>query len=228
MTKQVDNANPKAKLDLRRYFLRRYHAESPPHVIDCCQGDGLLWRTLRGEFKTASYWGMDLKVRRGRMKIDSARVLEQPGWRADVIDVDTYGSPWRHWHNLIRTAPGPVTVFLTDGSWHMGVDKTMLAALGLGKLAVPPGIAIRLREPGMLASLGAAVSIGLEIVEAIEAESGRNVRYFGVRLTKKTYFFFARRKARSNASLPQTFIDAYLTRGYINVILYLSIGNGPD
>lgn len=93
MTK-TDNKDPSAKLELRRYFLRKYHAGEPIHVLDCCQATGFLWRTLRQEFPIASYWGLDLKPKKGRLQIDSTRVLEQNGWKQNVVDVDTYGSPW--------------------------------------------------------------------------------------------------------------------------------------
>lgn len=57
MTRKTDNSNLGAKLDLRRYFLRKYHGEEPAHVLDCCQGDGVIWARLRQEFPLASYWG---------------------------------------------------------------------------------------------------------------------------------------------------------------------------
>ena len=44
---RTDNSDPRAKLELRRYFLRKYHPDDPPDVLDCCEGEGLLWRRLR-------------------------------------------------------------------------------------------------------------------------------------------------------------------------------------
>jgi hypothetical protein len=93
---KTDNHDPRAKLELRRYFLRKYHGDGLARVLDCCQGSGLLWGTLRQEFECESYWGLDLKRKPGRLSIDSSRVLAQPGWPQDVIDIDTYGSPWKH------------------------------------------------------------------------------------------------------------------------------------
>ncbi|HZU48538.1 MAG TPA: hypothetical protein VFA16_15010, partial [Mycobacterium sp.] len=92
---KTDNGNLEAKLGLRRHFLRRYHMENKPMVLDCCQGDGIIWRKLRQEFE-CDYWGVDVKPKRGRLSIDSVRILAQPGWPHDVLDIDTYGSPWRH------------------------------------------------------------------------------------------------------------------------------------
>ena len=114
MTK-TDNDNLEAKLELRRHFMRTYHADGLARVFDCCQGSGTIWGRLRREFTVARYWGADQKRRAGRLKIDSARVLEAPGWSDDVLDVDTYGAPWRHWWAILEHGRGPLTVFLTVG-----------------------------------------------------------------------------------------------------------------
>ena len=55
---KTDNAHVRAKLDLRRHFLRTYHADGSANVLDCCQGSAVLWSTLRREFKLAGYWVM--------------------------------------------------------------------------------------------------------------------------------------------------------------------------
>jgi hypothetical protein len=180
MATKKDNHNPRAKLELRRYFLRKYHDDGQPiHVLDCCQGSGVLWGTLRAEFPVASYWGVDLKPKKGRIKLDSVRVLQQPGWPQNVVDVDTYGSPWKHWAAILGNLLRPITVFLTIGQWQMGTDRLILSALGLGRLKVPPGIAIKLHGLGLQYLLGQA---GAWIVEAIEAISDGSARYIGLRL----------------------------------------------
>ena len=53
MTNQAktDNANLPAKLALRRYFLNKYHTSQKPLVFDACQGEGVLWETIRRSFK---------------------------------------------------------------------------------------------------------------------------------------------------------------------------------
>ena len=182
--KQTDNSNLAAKLELRRYFLDKYHAADPPGVLDCCQGDGLLWKRLQSEYTLASYWGVDLKVKRGRLKLDSVRILCQPGWPQTVVDVDTYGSPWKHYHALLETLAHPVTVFLTIGQWQMGTDSLILDALGLGELDVPPGIAIKLHDLALVRLLTAGESRGVRVVEALETigTGHASARYVGVRL----------------------------------------------
>jgi hypothetical protein len=92
-SKKTDNHNPKAKLLLRRHFLDKYHADGNADVLDCCQAGGLLWKEIRKTHQIARYWGVDLKPKKGRLKIDSVRILQQSGWPQNVIDIDTYGEP---------------------------------------------------------------------------------------------------------------------------------------
>lgn len=184
MAKQVDNSNLPAKLALRRYFLQRYHSDGSAQVLDCCQGDGVIWRTLREEFPVRSYWGVDTKVKKGRISVDSARILGQPGWPQTVIDVDTYGSPWKHWVAILANLARPITVFLTIGQWQMGVDRLLLESLGLSGLRVPPGIAIKLQKIAVSALLTRGCDSYI-IIEAVEVVSTGTARYIGLRIEPK-------------------------------------------
>src|SRR5438552_1243842 len=101
-SKKTDNHNLPAKLALRTYFLRKYHMQDVRrdaagatniNVLDCCQATGKIWGTLQREFPLAGYWGVDVKPKKGRLTIDSVKILDQPGWTQNVVDVDTYGSP---------------------------------------------------------------------------------------------------------------------------------------
>src|SRR3954469_21082851 len=107
----MENSHLKAKLDLRRHYLERYHAAGERRVFDGFQAKGLLWSILRKEFPLASYWGVDLVEKKGRIKVDSARVLAQPGWNANIVDLDAYGSPWKHWLGVLKNAERSLTVF---------------------------------------------------------------------------------------------------------------------
>lgn len=186
-TKPKDNGNLEAKLALRRYFLQRY-ANDSASVLDCCQGQGVLWGRLRSEFNIKSYFGVDLKSKPGRIKIDSVRILDQPGWPFTVIDVDTYGSPWRHWQALIKHLRHPATVFLTIGMVKIGggntsIESVMAMQIDL-KSAIPTTLKTKADERfGLTYSLATAQQHGLEIVEAVESKTdSRTVRYVGVRL----------------------------------------------
>lgn len=184
---KTDNGHLRHKLELRRHFLRKYHADTPPHVFDCCQGSKVIWTTLQSEFATASYWGVDLKPKKGRVKIDSERVLNQSGWRFDVIDCDTYGAPWKHWQAIAKHATRPITAFLTIGCtmFNGSTDNAALDALGLGAILDKLPSAFRRFLSGMSTEyslITIPLNAGLKIVEAIEAEADGNARYIGVRL----------------------------------------------
>lgn len=185
MAEKVDNANLTAKLELRRYFLRKYHADGDINVLECCQGSGILWRNLKREFPTAKVWGLDLKAKRGRLKVDSARVLCQGGWTQNVVDVDTYGSPFKHWLGMLPNVTRPLTVFLTIGTKNAMPRKagdSELMALGLGGLHVPDSLKMKLTTIATTFELARVFDHGLTPVEAMEATRGEAARYIGIRI----------------------------------------------
>ena len=186
-SRKTDNHDPSAKLALRRFFLDRYHRDGTATVCDCCQGSGFLWRELRREYKVAEYVGFDVKPRKGRLKIDSARYLAAGGWKHNCIDVDTYGAPWRHWKAILKFAQNDLTVFLTIGLIRMGGGGAMqheaLEALGIPK-QTPCGILGGLHDTAQRWLLGEALH-RFDIVEAMEAVSNGNARYVGLRLSVK-------------------------------------------
>jgi len=186
MAKKTDNHNPKAKLDLRRYFLSKYHSENPAKVLDCCQGSGQLWSRLRQEFEVERYWGIDLKPKKGRLSIDSSRVLAQSGLNYDVIDIDTYGSPWKHWEALLPNICQPTTVFLTIGLVAIGgtpLTKEVKEAIGLGELQPPRAIVASLNILAASYLLARCYNYDIMPLEAAEASAAAsNARYIGVRL----------------------------------------------
>lgn len=192
LSPQIDNSKLNAKLALRRYFLGKYHADKPPRVIDACCGDGVVWRTLRAGtgagtgaegLELASYLGIDAKRKRGRLAMDSIRFLEQPGWPADILDIDVYGSPWKHYAAALPNARGPLTVFLTIGQLRLpGTDATILQAIGLGALKPPPSILGRLHDFALTYCLTKCYDHGMILIEAAEAPRSANARYIGLRL----------------------------------------------
>lgn len=189
-TSKIDNSKLEGKLALRRYFLERYHADSPIRVFDCCAGQGKIWTELRKDFKVESYLATDTKSSTGaRLKMNSVRLLKAGQFSANVIDVDTYGSPWKHWLALLPQVHSPVTVFLTIGQPPLRSDSTIYSTMGLNftRLKVPPTLAtkvIRARSLGYM--LSEASKHGLQLVEVMEAPQGGsrkgNVRYVGVHL----------------------------------------------
>ena len=186
MAKKTDNHNPESKLKLRRHFLEKYHADGKATVFDCCQGGGVMWDAIRRTHPVASYWGVDVKPKKGRLKIDSVRVLQQ-GVSQNVIDIDTYGSPWKHWFAMIPKVTQPVTVFLTIGQISIGgspLSNESRSVLGIGKLQIPPAIGLKLNELAVEHCLYQG-DVFCKITEAVEVSSTGNARYIGIRLEPK-------------------------------------------
>lgn len=185
--KKTDNADPTSKLLLRRYFLDTYHGENRCAVFDACQAGGLLWGVLRREYPNVRYWGVDIQKKSGRLAVDSVRILSQDNLPFDVIDVDTYGSPWSHWLAMLPNIKRPTTVFLTLG--HVGgindIGNDALKLMGVGDILpkIPTSLRWKLAAWADTRMLSAAMSYGLEIIEAIESTAGPNARYIGVRLS---------------------------------------------
>ena len=187
---KTDNTNLQVKLALRRHFLDKYHAEGWASVLDCCQGDGVIWDSLRAEYEIASYWGVDKKTKKGRLRIDSTRILAQPGWKQNVIDVDTYGSPWDHWEAMIQNIQHPTTVFLTIGVRATGtigrMSRQAMTYLGLGSLydTMPPAFHSKMSKHAGNYCFARASDFGLEIKEIVEAFPSKNARYVGLRIVR--------------------------------------------
>ena len=185
---KTDNANLASKLELRRHMLRRHHADGDIRVFDCCQGSGVLWGKLRTEFPATSYWGVDVKPKPGRLKIDSRRVACQPGLRSNVVDIDTYGMPWDHWVGLLPTIAEPTTIFLTAGLVTMGggspLSKTIRRSLG-----IPNGWPLSPAFTDELVRMSVqrffAMTAGdWRVTDAWESTPGRHARCVGVRVDR--------------------------------------------
>jgi len=187
LSPKTDNANLPSKLELRRHMLRRHHADGDIRVFDCCQGSGVIWQKLRQEFKVKSYWGVDVKPKPGRLKIDSRRVVCQPDLRCNVIDIDTYGMPWDHWIGLLPNIVEPTTVFLTIGLVTMGggsaLSKTVRKSLSLpADWPLSPVFTDTLVQLSVRKFITMSAGSGCVAVEAWESTPGARARYLAVRL----------------------------------------------
>lgn len=181
---KTDNHNLPAKLELRRYFLRRYHADGEPiRVFDCCQGQGVIWQALRKEFEVASYWGADTKSKPGQLKIDSQRVLAQAGMTENVIDIDPYGNCWPMFFAAMSQLKQPTTIFLTRGGHSMQtMSREEKQAVGL-TIEIPKAFFPKLRLLDFaIRSCLFSILESVKITEAVEAVSDGNARYLGCRL----------------------------------------------
>lgn len=184
--KKTDNHDPKAKLNLRRYFLEKYYPAGTAKVLDCCQGSGFIWNVLQKEFSLAEYVGLDVKPKKGRLKIDSVRYLQAGKWCHNFIDIDTYGSPWKHWLAVLKERPENCTVCLTIGFVRMGGGRLCNEAINLMNLPkiTPISLTGKLHELSISYCLTACYKYNMIAVEAVEAASNGNARYIGVRIKR--------------------------------------------
>lgn len=179
---KTDNHNLQAKLALRRQLLRERPGRQPFSVCDCFSGSEALWSQLRREFPVADYLALDVKPKHARLKLDSLRYLQAQDWEHDVIDLDAYGSPWRHYFEVLRRRRACI-VFLTIGSTGFARQQLEgLALLGL-TFEVPGGMHSALADLVTDHCLGAFHRYGLRLLSAWEAlNPGGNARYIGLSL----------------------------------------------
>lgn len=184
MKTKTDNGDFNAKLALRKYFLDKYEHKN---VFDACQGSGKIWSILRKTYAIDQYFGVDVKPKKGRLKVDSFRILNQPGWSFDVIDIDTYGSPWKHFKAVIDFKPShPITLFLTDGLVKMGgggtVDSLVYQWTGLDKMTkIQPSIVSKIYRNLLPYCLDYVRQKGFKIFEAQQAiTKNKTAQYYGL------------------------------------------------
>lgn len=184
MSKQSDNSNLAAKLAIRRHMLDRY-PDSPRNVLDCCAGVKTIWTQLRKEYKVGQYLPFDLQVRSGTVRMNSIHALANAELVAafDVIDIDTYGSPWPHWLAMLPHVRSAKTVFLTIGKCggRKSVTNAELAVLGIGRLPVPQALRWKLAPLVVSYCLTRSYGHGILIKDAVET-TAINARYLGLRL----------------------------------------------
>lgn len=184
--RKTDNHNINAKLGIRRHILDRF-GDRELDVLDCFSGkDESIWSVLKNEYRVKRYTALDVKAKQRRLKIDSAKYLAGEKWEHNVIDLDAYGSPWKHWELVLkRRLDGDASVFLTIGSTFFGVlSSESLGMLGIPK-ETPKGIHKSLGKDIVEYFLGIAERFGSRVVEAYESlNPGGNARYLGVILKK--------------------------------------------
>jgi hypothetical protein len=152
-------------------------------------GSGFIWKALRHDWPVAEYVGLDVKPKKGRLKIDSARFLAAGGWAFDVVDVDTYGSPWKHWEGVLQFMPQACTCFLTIGFIRAAgggiLQNEAKQALGIYGMRVPPGITGAMHEISVSYCLARCYDYGILPIEVVEAASTGTARYIGLRLERQ-------------------------------------------
>lgn len=191
---KCDNHFLDAKLELRRRILKEQKQFDRLSVVDCFSGSETIWTALRKEFKVAEYLALDTKAKKARLKIDSLRYLENQKWEHNVIDLDAYGSPWRHWFEVLKRGKSCI-VFLTVGNTLFKIQQTeAIKTLGID-FKLPGGLQGALAELICDHCLAALFDFGFAVKSAYEAKNpGGNARYFGIELVKMDTSTASRRK----------------------------------
>jgi len=192
MTK-TDNAALDAKLTIRRRMLSKYQGQGMPwKVLDCCAGSREIWKVLTREY-ACQYTGLDLKRRPGVLRMDSRRFLREAKEICyDVIDIDTYGLPWKHYQLLCEKVSHACIVFLTVGQRMIGgggrADTVAMQELGIKpSWPIPNTLGALAHEKYLNICLAMPYRYGMVLTEVIESTvMVRATRYYAVRMEPET------------------------------------------
>ena len=189
-----DNSLGATKLHVRNIFLRKYHPQAKVKVLDCCSGQGWIWKNLKRTHpdKNICLTRLDKKSIPGVIKCDSIRYLKSVQAKDDIYDIDTYGSPVKHIMELFKKEPQEATIFLTYGRISKGgfsnATNEELSIFGLDRwkdisprtLLSGAVVADPVRVIKTLADRN-----GLNIIELIEGfPIENNTRYYAMRIKK--------------------------------------------
>jgi hypothetical protein len=150
MTEQIktDNKNLDAKILLRRRVLDE--AKFAEHrVLDLCAGEGSVWRAMRQHAKLDDYVPVDLEPRLpgtivGNVK-DERFLSAFDLSRFNIIDIDTYGEPWKPWAFLQEHLTAATAIFLTHGAVSTP-GGAKVSNFVLERLGIPPTWAIPMKR----------------------------------------------------------------------------------
>lgn len=160
---KTGNSFISAKLNLRRYFLKKYPS-APYRVVDCYAGDQAIWKRLGQEYPI-QYIGLDKnKASDGVINIAAEKWLSQTEWLADVVDIDSKKDPWGAYFALLENFVGDeITVFLTS------IDCSFMSKLVKQQVGIPTHWKVGYPKFSELirgACLSHALECGFEVLEA--------------------------------------------------------------
>jgi hypothetical protein len=118
LTNATDKTLP-IRLALRRAALDQWLKDVDLRVLDLGAGPGMIWETLSTERRVAVYCPVDKKPQfPGTLKYDvtPATLGALDPARYNVIDFDTFTSPWESWGWLALLIQWPTLVVLTDAT----------------------------------------------------------------------------------------------------------------
>jgi hypothetical protein len=177
MQKKTDNHNLSAKLAVRTSILREMNCDLD--VADCFSGSETIWTSLAQDLPVERYLALDIKQKRGRLKLDSLRYLQSGNWTHNVIDLDAYGSPWEHYDEALKHFKGGA-IFLTIGNTIMkNQSKFSISEAGLPS-GIPIGMHAALAQTIEDRLLPLPLKYGFVFDKAVlHKNNGGNAHYFG-------------------------------------------------
>jgi hypothetical protein len=176
---KTDNHNLAAKIALRRRLLS---SAGEYRVLDCFSGSEAIWQPLRVEYQIRDYLALDIKQKRGRLKLDSARFVRECPGDFNVVDLDAYGSPFDQFESVIAWRRRLI-VFLTIGAVGMKAQsKTALRIAGL-PATTPIGMHAQLHDHITESCLTLPLQKNFRIRQSFEAlNPGGSARYIGLEI----------------------------------------------
>lgn len=108
----------------------------------------------------------------------------------EIVDIDTYGSPWRHYYALLPNIHKPTTIFLTNGLIKImggNVSKEEKEAIWINFKTVnpPQALIVKACKKSISYCFARCYDYNIIIIEAMEAVSYGNAKYYGLRLEVK-------------------------------------------
>src|SRR5437899_8556722 len=89
-------------------------------VLDLCAGEGTVWRSMKRIAPIADYVPVDIAPRLpGTLQgdvMDSRFLSAFDLSQFNVVDIDTYGEPWKPWRDIFERLTKKTVVFLTHGA----------------------------------------------------------------------------------------------------------------
>jgi hypothetical protein len=207
-----DNTGFMSKLKLRRHMLTKHFGTKPFGVLDACEGDGHIWKTLKEEFNLSAHLGIDIKEKAGRLAVNSEDFLKEGKIdKYDVFDLDAYGSPFPMYESALSNLKKEAIFFLTFGSVGVGfsaLSRHMADVSGffskrldfqfsktlLNGYIVPPGIFHKVRNLTVPYCINRCEDFGFTVSDFVEVTSSATTRYFGIRVVPNKVHSVAQEK----------------------------------
>jgi len=187
---KVDNAFLCTKVNLRRNVIKKHFNKSSFNILNCCAAKNKVWRSL-DEFYNTSIIHLDLNPQfDGVIKCDANDYVQNNDLsKFDIIDIDTYGSPWDIFFNSIKSCTGTTVFFLTWGRTEknlFNVPNIIKQTFNFPKSSKKGRNPLcKYMEKNITSLLVRGYENGIFIKDVYEGFPQGNARYFGLTVIKE-------------------------------------------